>query len=522
MIAELPKDRTETRYRSRRILLVDDDAEIRDSLSSLLIDEGYEVSTSDDGRGALDLLRVRPADLIILDLRMPVMDGWQFRNIQRADPVLAEIPVIAVSADGSAQAAAIHADHYLRKPFKADELLLAVERILLGRDRQLLSQKLRDAERIALLGTIAAGVGHEINNPLTYVLGNLEALRSTVTTLADERAEGRAAVVAEAEALLGDVRAGAERIREVVGSLRWLSRPRVENHHPVDLIHVLETSIAIAMTEIRHRARLERHLEHVPSVFGDEARLGQVFVNLLVNAAQAIAPGAAEANRVVVSTKLQGEFVAIAVSDTGSGIPAELQAKIFDPFFTTKDASTGTGLGLAITQNIVEEHGGRIKVESTPGAGSTFRVLLPLTRPDELVVPVTPPPREEPRPARLRLLVIDDDTLVLSSITRMLAREHAVTAVGTGGAGLSHILAGRTYDAILCDLMMPDVTGMDFHAEVARRDPELASRIVFMTGGAFAPEAREFLRQVNPAGCLEKPFTLTALRAALLAVTRPR
>jgi signal transduction histidine kinase len=501
---------------TRRILLVDDDPEIRESLSSLLTDEGYEVSTSHDGRQALTLLRSNPADLIILDLRMPVMDGWQFRTLQRADPQLAEIPVLAVSADGSAQAAAIHAEHYLRKPFKADELLLAVERILLGRERRQLSVRLRHAERIALLGTIAASVGHEINNPLTYVLGNLDALRAALTGLPSE-----AATLLDARSLLADVTAGAERIREVVASLRWLSRPRTDSHRAVDLARVLETSMAIALTEVRHRARLDKRVGPLPLIPGDEARLGQVFVNLLVNAAQAIPAGSIDLNRITVTAEVRGPFVAVEVADTGAGITPELRARVFEPFFTTKDAASGTGLGLAISQNIVQEHGGRIELESTPGRGSLFRVLLPLTAPalPSPMPDVPAAPAAEPV-APLRVLVIDDDDLVLTTIQRMLRGDHLATAVPTAVQALDLLRAGRRFDVVLCDLMMPQMTGMAFHREVEALDPSLAPGIVYMTGGAFAPEAREFLNRIGPAACLEKPFTPEALRSALAAAAR--
>src|ERR1700754_2102928 len=172
---------SQSAHEARRILVVADDLEIQEALRSL--GEGYVVWTSGDGREALNRLRRDAADLIILDLMLPVMNGWQFRHAQRSDPALSSIPVIAVSADASAQASTIHAEHYLRKPFKAEELLLSVERILLQAERQRLSERLRSAERMALLGTVAAGMGHEINNPLTYVLGNLQMLDEDLAAL---------------------------------------------------------------------------------------------------------------------------------------------------------------------------------------------------------------------------------------------------------------------------------------------------------------------------------------------------
>ena len=501
----------------KRILVLDDEDGIREAMSSLLSQAGYQVCTSHDGQDALEHLRRNPVDLVIFDLRMPVMDGWQFRTIQRAEPGLAEIPVIAMSADGSAKAAAIHADLYLRKPFDPDALLLAIEKVLVARDRQKLAQQLRDAERTALLGTIATGVGHEINNPLTYVLASLDLIDGEIASLEDAPAPpGWRNRLGALQANLRDVRLGAERIRDVVGSLRWLSRSRRETHRTVDLAQVLETSIAIASNEIRHRARLARHFDDLPSIRGDEARLGQVFVNLLVNAAQAIPMGAIDSNQISVAGHVQGGHAVVEVRDSGVGIAFDLHGKIFEPFFTTKDAVTGTGLGLAISQNIVHEHGGRIELESAPGRGSLFRVLLPIDhergtddRPPAFVA------AQKTSPA-IRVLVIDDDPLVLSAIERMLSEDHLVVALGSAREAIAHLAGDRELDAILCDLMMPDMTGMDFHGELSRLDGALASRVVFMTGGAFAPEARDFLRRVRTT-CLDKPFTRDELYAALSA-----
>jgi signal transduction histidine kinase len=503
---------------ARRILVVEDDLEIQEALCALLEGEGYVVWTSGDGNEALNRLRRDAADLIILDLMLPVMNGWQFRNAQRSDPALSAIPVIAVSADASAQASAIHAEHYLRKPFKAEELLLAVERILLQQERHRLSERLRSAERLALLGTVAAGMGHEINNPLTYVLGNLQMLDEDLNALAREPDAGRRTeLLSGVKLLLDDARLGSERIRAVVDGLRRISRPKAEPAGVVDLGQVLETSIDIAWNEIRHRARLVRRIESVASVRGDEGRLGQVFVNLLVNAAQAIAPGAAERNEIVVAAEQRNAEVVVSVSDSGQGIGPDVQGRIFEPFFTTKSAAQGTGLGLAVSRNIVIEHGGRIEFESPPSGGALFRVILPallgeVSQPEESSAPVA-----SGRGRRLRVLVIDDDPLVVSALKRLLGRSHQVTAVRGAHAALDAVDAGVVFDVILCDLMMPEMTGMDFHAELQRRSAGEAERLVFMTGGAFAAETRAFLASVrNP--CLEKPFSIEELDEAMQTV----
>jgi CheY-like chemotaxis protein len=507
----------------KRILVVDDDTATLEILSDVLTDHGYEVATSGDGRDALDRLKNSRTDLIILDLMMPVMNGWQFRNAQRADPELRDIPVIAISADNSEQAAAVHADQYLRKPFRAEELLVSIERALLARERQALSERLRQAERTALLGTVAAGVGHDINNPLTYILGNLQVLAAELPALiADGPRQDREALLARAQGLVADIVIGADRIAEAVRSLRWLSRPHEPDHRSLDLGRVLDSSIAIAFNEIRHRARLETRLQTVPPVLGDGARLGQVFVNLLVNAAQSIPAGAVEENLVAVATSLRGDEVAVEITDTGSGVRPELQQKIFEPFFTTKDPATGTGLGLAISQNIVREHGGRIELETAPGRGTLFRVLLPVARQQRSEAPsagISMAGDDAVAPAtKTRVLVIDDDPLVLKAVGRILESGSTVVSAGSALEALARLQQDRSFDAILCDLMMPEMTGMEFHARVSALDPAIARRIVFMTGGAFAPEAREFVLR-SRAVCLDKPFVPSGLRAALRAVS---
>jgi signal transduction histidine kinase len=502
----------------RRILIVDDDVDVGDSISELLVDEGYEVSVSRDGEQALEQLRRSPADLVIFDLRMPVMDGWEFRTLQRADPILSRIPVIAISADASAKASAIHADRYIRKPFTNDELLLAVERLLLDQERQRLTERVRGAERMALLATMAAGVGHEINNPLTYVLMGVDILAVRLAQLNDEVAEGSAPVLADAASLLKDVRTGAEKIRDVVGMLRSLSRPAAADQGTVDLARAIDTSLAIASHELRHRARVCKVVDAIPPLRGDENRLGQVFVNLLINAAQSIPAGQIESNEVTVRARLEGDRVIVEIRDTGCGINPELHQKIFEPFFTTKDLASGTGLGLPICRNIVHEHGGSIELESAPGQGTLFRVILPYR-----ATPAVGSPVRQAEIAAwshpIRVLVIDDDALVLDVVKLVLAEEFEVTTALSARDALDRLRRPHSFEVVLCDLMMPEMTGMAFHEALARMDAALAERVVFMTGGAFAPEAQEFLRRV-PAPCIDKPFSGAAVREAVRQAAR--
>jgi CheY-like chemotaxis protein len=242
-----------------------------------------------------------------------------------------------------------------------------------------------------------------------------------------------------------------------------------------------------------------------------------VFVNLLINAAQAITDPIAERNeiRVRCSTNEAG-CALIEVSDTGRGIAPENMSRIFEPFFTTKPVGVGTGLGLSICHGIVTQLGGEIQVESRLGRGSTFRVLLPPCD-DAARLGGRERRGEEPPGSRGRVLVIDDEPMVGAAVARTLAPHHDVTTVSTARAALEHLEADPRFDVVLCDLMMPGMTGMELHARLSASAPALTERMIFLTGGAFTPHAREFLDRVpNPR--LEKPFESEALRSVVSAL----
>jgi CheY-like chemotaxis protein len=271
----------------------------------------------------------------------------------------------------------------------------------------------------------------------------------------------------------------------------------------------------MASNEIRHRARLVKDYGDVPPARGNESRLGQVFLNLIVNAAQAIPEGDSEHNEVRVTTARRGNQVVVEVRDTGAGIAPEVLSRIFDPFFTTKSPGVGTGLGLAICHRIVTDMCGTITAENDRGHGSVFRVTLPVQQPvDE--VPLQPP--ASAAAARTgapgTILVIDDEPMMSRTVRRMLAGTHEVVSFGSAREALDAMHAGRSFDVILCDLMMPEMTGMDFHADLLRTLPAMAGRVVFMSGGAFTVGARDYLHSV-PNARLEKPFEAGNLRVLI-------
>jgi CheY-like chemotaxis protein len=257
----------------------------------------------------------------------------------------------------------------------------------------------------------------------------------------------------------------------------------------------------------------------VPPVLGDEGRLSQVFLNLLVNAAQAIPEGQVDRNEVEIRLGLEGDRVVLAVRDTGCGIPPENLKRIFDPFFTTKPVGVGTGLGLAICHRIVTSLGGELDVESAPGCGSTFRVALPVSR--EAATAAEEP---APGPARAtrgaRVLVVDDEPLFCHAMARMIGDDHDVVTLGDAREALRRIAAGERFDAIFADLVMPGMSGVEFHDALARVAPELAARMRVVTGGAFTPGGAEFLARMS-GRVLEKPVVPADVRAALAAALGP-
>jgi CheY-like chemotaxis protein len=279
----------------------------------------------------------------------------------------------------------------------------------------------------------------------------------------------------------------------------------------------MESSISIAWNQIRHRARLERNFERVPNVAGNENRLGQVFLNLLVNAAQALPEQGAEKNEIAVAIRLEGSKVVIEVRDSGSGMSEEQQARIFEPFFTTKPSGVGSGIGLSICRSIVSDMGGDIDCESRVGQGTTFRVRLPASG---AVLTTTPPRAELPILRRSRILVLDDEPALCVVIRRLLRHDHEVTGYSDAWEVLGALERDAAYDVIICDIMMPNLSGIDFFVRLREQHPELAAKVVFMTGGVFDARAQQFLRSLpNPQ--LEKPFESRALHRVLGAILKP-
>ncbi|HEX4477996.1 MAG TPA: response regulator [Polyangiaceae bacterium] len=380
-------------------------------------------------------------------------------------------------------------------------------------EQRLLREQLLVADRMASVGTLAAGVAHEINNPLGAVLLNLHMASKELGTVAPSIED--AAVLSDLRAELQDALEAAERVGSIVRDLRIFSRSDEEKRGPVDIRRVVESCLRMASNEIRHRARLVTQLGNLPPVLANESRLGQVFLNLIVNAAQAIPEGKANENEIrIIAARDDDEWLSVEIADTGSGMAPEVLRRLFTPFFTTKPVGVGTGLGLSICHRIITAVGGKITVDSTVGKGTSFLVVLPVAKEDFLSPIERPSMFAPPSSRRGRVLVVDDEPLAASAARRCLSNEHDVVITGSALDAIERISAGERFDAIICDLMMPQVTGMDLYSELGRIAPELAERMIFLTGGAFTQHAREFLERVNTPR-LEKPFNPEALRSLI-------
>jgi len=391
---------------------------------------------------------------------------------------------------------------------------VAVRDITQRRQAQL---QLSIAHRAVALGTLSAGIAHEINNPLSWMMTNLQMAQ-------DELRRGVRRRTSEQQNLLhtlDDALQGGRRVISIVRDLKTMSREGTDQG-VADVHAALDLACRIASRQIEARARLVRDYGHVPSVRGSAGRLGQVFLNLLTNAAQAIPEGKREVNRITLRTRHRDGVVEVSIRDTGGGIPRAVLPHIFDPFYTTKGKEEGTGLGLSITRSVVDGLGGSISVESREGEGAIFSVRLPVAeRGAETDAPqATSPARTSigsatpvtPTGTRVRVLIIDDEPLLGKSLRRAL-HEHDVVFTEDPARGLE-LCSESDFDVIVCDLMMPMISGQDVYEHLSERAPDLAARMIFMTGGAFTSGAQRFLKSIdNPV--LGKPFTPNDLRVAV-------
>ncbi len=384
-------------------------------------------------------------------------------------------------------------------------------------ERRRLEERVVLTERLAALGTLAAGLGHEINNPLTYVLANLTfCIDSVERTLASAHAAPVRPDLLEA---LREARDGGDRVKGVVERLRAFVRSEVLPRRPASLEALVREAVTQTRHQLQHVARVHLSAEKAPEVDVVAGELVQVLTNLLVNAGHAVADrGRGEGViEVRVGTAPDGRPF-VTVEDDGVGIdPAHLH-RVFEPFFTTKPAGLGSGIGLSLSHAIVRDHGGDLTLESTLGVGTKVIVTLPPLAHQDAEPPSSPSSRRAEKSVRRRILVIDDEPSIGRSIRRVLVRDHDVDLIGVPADALQALLDGADYDVIFCDLMMPGMSGITLYERLRDARPKLAGRLVFLTGGAFTPQAVEFLRDTT-VPTLTKPFKMDALRALVTQIT---
>lgn len=385
------------------------------------------------------------------------------------------------------------------------------------------SKRWSSAERMASLGRLAAGVAHEINNPLAYVLGSIELIERGLAEIGSLHPEAARTgeIINDAAAALSNAKDGVERIRSIVKDLTTFSRAVPDSRRPVEIEAVLESTLNLAWNELRHRVRVVKDFAGVPELLGDEGRLAQVFLNLILNASQAIPDGRQGLLR--ISTTSTGSQVSVCVEDDGVGIAPEDLPYVFEPFFTPQTGwgngphvqrDAAAGLGLAICRNVVTALGGTITVSSAPDAGTRFTVTLQAAGAPGASAEGNQAGNRERVNSRARILIIDDEPLLGQTLRFAFQDKHDVEVASSGREALQRLGTDTDFDLVLCDLMMPDVSGEHVYRAVSEHAPGLLPRFVFMTGGAFTERAQEFLAQFAGRQ-LEKPFNIDEVELLL-------
>jgi len=413
-----------------------------------------------------------------------------------------------------------------RRPFRTADLNkaeLLASQIVLALENQILIRRVTAADKFTAVGQLSTAIAHEINNPVTFVMGGIEFAADTLkecfepgtpklpdsgsvhsSTSLDRRK------LDEILSALSDALEGAVRIRDVVRDLRSMVRSETEAKEPFDVNDSIHAALRISAAELRSTAEVSLELGDELTAMGSRGALSQVFVNLFVNAAHAMKESGSQPGLLKVQSHRGSQSVVIMVSDNGPGIAPENLARVFEPFFTTKPVGVGTGLGLPTCRDILEWHEGEMKVRSTVGKGTTFEIYLPLydqrDSEDEASArnPAEPASDTIQEKKRARILVIDDEDGVCRIMTRIL-KNHDVYTAPNGDEALQLILSDDNFDLILCDVVMPVMTGIELFEHIEKQHPALVDCFFFMTGSAGYANVREFAAE-HGITIIEKPI----------------
>ncbi|MDX9721409.1 MAG: ATP-binding protein [Myxococcota bacterium] len=477
------------------ILIVDDETRVQGANQAaaqlMELSVGQRLGDRSSGKDELDTL--------LLDSVNRARQGEQVRSLP-----------LEATVDQGAQHFLLHAKPI---PYSANVVLALAEVTELKKalaERAELQSSLSQSERLASMGMLAAGIAHEINNPLSYVIFNLqecvEAFEREAQVFSSERKRS------DWLARMREALQGSERIKAISQSLGAFARAERNEMQATDPLESLELALNMSSNELKHRAQLVKKLQPLPLVLGSAGKLAQVFLNVLINAAQAIPEGDAERNRVVVRSYSDERWVRIEITDSGVGIPVEARERIFEPFYSTKQLGVGTGLGLAVCAKIVKDFDGHIAFDSVEGRGTRFVLSFPrldAAAPSEEAAAPTPVAQNN---TRGRILIIDDEAPLRNALKRILGKQHELVVLSTGREAQRLLAEDQDFDLILSDVMMPELTGIQLHEWLWTQDAKLAERMVFLTGGAFAPGAAEYLAKTGNT-TLYKPIDADAISA---------
>lgn len=535
-------DRNDAHARELHVLIIDDDAADAMLVSRQLDVAGWKVTRTATLAEGERLLATAGYDVVVLDLALP--DATGLNGLQRVTGTAPDVPVVVLTGredDALGLRALQHgAQDYLEKAdLQPSRLQRALNYAITRKQGERMRSRLAHTDRLASIGQLSAGIAHEINNPLAFLMSNmmlekehledLRGLNDALRAASEQSPELRAILtrvklderLQELAEMVDDNLEGVDRIRSVAKELRGFARAEQKQFSNVDLNEVVKTACNLTRNEVRHIAKLDLDLAQLPQIVGDYGRLCQLLVNLIVNAAHAIGDGSTTRDRISIRTLTTAEWVNIEVTDTGPGIAPEALPHLFDPFFTTKPREDGTGLGLSLCADTARLHNGSIHVQNAEHGGASFLVQLPQHTGLEVgAAPesVTRPTVEQPA----RVLLVDDDENVRRAFARSLIhRGHSVTEAHGGAQALRILDNDATFDAILCDLVMPDMDGSEFFEQLRTRHPACVQRVLFMSGGAFTMRTKSFIARERPL-LLQKPATPQDIESAIHETVSPR
>ncbi|HUS66582.1 MAG TPA: ATP-binding protein [Kofleriaceae bacterium] len=380
-------------------------------------------------------------------------------------------------------------------------------------ERKALERQVAESTRLAALGRLSAGVAHELNNPLTHLVLAVDRLRRSLAAAGPDRA---ADVIADIQGKLEHLAQDVQRMVVIARELRLFASPQAGARGPVVLEHVLERVLDTVTAGGQPPARVERRYAEVAPADADPDRLAQVFGNLIRNAFDSLTDAGTPSPLVTLTVRADGTRLAVDVWNNGPGIPPEMRERIFEPFFTTKAYGAGAGLGLAISRAIVQAIDGELEVDSAPDS-TTFTVTLPAWR----RATVAAVPERAPAVGRLRVLVIDDEAAIGSTLQSILEDQHDVVVTTGVRDAMTALARDAAFDLVLCDVVMPGASGIDFLDQLRTAHPRLVNRVVFMTGATLGSDQGRALAAL-PNQVLEKPFELPQLERLLADVSSRR